>query len=126
MIGPGSDKKEKAKKRPSITSEGTIIEDLGLSEGQSLSENMQQEENGDFSGKNEYATANAWEILPKKSETFQESLVHTGKIGAQCQKLWCDCCHSFGSKYISFRGKKFIVNNTHILRIAERMQTFDF
>ena len=79
-------KKEKARKRPSISSEGTIIEDLGLSGGQSLSENMQQQENGDFSGKNEYATANAREILPKKSETFQESLMHTGKIGVQCQK----------------------------------------
>ena len=75
-------KKEKARKRASISSEGTIIEDLGLSGGQSLSENMQQQENGDFSGKNEYATANAREILQKKNETCKDNLKEE-KIGIQ-------------------------------------------
>ena len=47
-------RKEK-EKRSSISSEGTIVEDLVLSGGQSLSENMQETE--DFSEKNEYLAA---------------------------------------------------------------------
>ena len=78
-------KKEKARKRPSISSEGTIIEDLGLSGGQSLSENMQHQENGDFSGKNEYATANAREILQKKNVTCKDNKKEE-KIGIQCHE----------------------------------------
>ena len=42
-------------KRSSISSEGTIVEDLVLSGGQGLSENMQETE--DFSEKNEYLAA---------------------------------------------------------------------
>ena len=80
-------KKEKVRKRASISSEGTIIEDLGLSGGQSLSENMQQQENGDFSGKNEYATANAREILPKKNESCKDKdNQKEEKIGIRCHE----------------------------------------
>ena len=48
---------------------------------------------------------------------------YTNAPGAQCQN-----CHSFGRKYIPFRSKKLFVNNIYdaYLRIAERMQTFDF
>ena len=55
-------KKEKGK-RSSISSEGTIVEDLVLSGGQSLSENMQETE--DFSEKNEYSRA----IFPDNTES---------------------------------------------------------
>ena len=49
----GTRKGKEKGKRSSISSEGTIVEDLVLSGGQSLSENMQETE--DFSEKNEYS-----------------------------------------------------------------------
>ena len=59
-------RKEK-EKRSSISSEGTIVEDLVLSGGQSLSENMQETE--DFSEKNEYSLGNARALSPNNTES---------------------------------------------------------
>ena len=59
-------RKEK-EKRSSISSEGTIVEDLVLSGGQSLSENMQETE--DFSEKNEYSAGIARTISANNTES---------------------------------------------------------
>ena len=59
----GTRKGKEKGKRSSISSEGTIVEDLVLSGGQSLSENMQETE--DFSEKNEYSRA----IFPDNTES---------------------------------------------------------
>ena len=59
-------RKEK-EKRSSISSEGTIVEDLVLSGGQSLSGNMQETE--DFSEKNEYSAGIARTISANNTES---------------------------------------------------------
>ena len=67
----GRNRKEK-EKRPSISSEGTIVEDLVLSGGQSLSENM-QEYDEDFSENIEYSGENAQAILPNNMKSQQKA-----------------------------------------------------
>ena len=63
-------RKEK-EKRSSISSEGTIVEDLVLSGGQSLSGNMQETE--DFSEKNEYSAGIARTISANNTESQRKA-----------------------------------------------------
>ena len=76
-------RKEK-EKRSSISSEGTIVEDLVLSGGQSLSGNMQEAE--DFSEKNEYSPGIAQTISANNTES-QHKANDKNNIFADADKI---------------------------------------